>query len=847
MNTYENAADMDFFKEDINTLSKYLILDNMGESMALSKEELSLKKSSWIASLLASSTDEEHQKIALDFGVLSFHYASTTNSVDEYTYKNLLYVITARTGTLPTLTYFNDSLNELESDTISRSDSVLSLELFGERDLYITDDGQTLSRFQNEIWNGFNNNDDIAISGPTSSGKSHIVKEYLQSNISNNEEFEAVYLVPTRALITENSTKLRGIINDIDGDEQIKVLTGAAEEQIDEDVIYILTPERCLNLLEDSEFKPDIIFIDEIQNIGDDSRGVLYEIVNSKLSDKWGDVRIVAAGPFLENGKELLDQSTNRDSSAITTKVAPVLQLRVSITFTKDNGLNISIFTPTGDKVTFDGRFLEHRTWNQAGNMKKTVPSIVRDFSRGNKNLVYCHKSNLAEQWAQEIAEKRDEVEITEEAERVINYLEEQIHPRYPLIDCLKSGVAFHHGKVPELARNAIESMYMKDEFLETVVSTPTLLQGVNLPCQEIFVLKPNKGNKDLSDFDFQNLIGRVGRLSENLFGVVYGVEREGEEWINEQMENTDSQEITSATDQASIEKKEELLDMVAKRDLPVDGDPAVRYTSILLRHKYLRGDNALENYLQTKEFSEPEIESIRSQLDSLLNLEIPKEIVFRNPSIDPVKQDKLYKEVLRNPQFWTFNPSWIDEAYFTGICRKLNAIFEFCADKFEDVYFDNLRDTETHLNFIGYIAEYAHMWINGKSYREIITKRIENASQSEKESTSIRKSIKTINNDVRFVLVKYFKILVDIVDYLLEENYLEEDEVSRHLMDLDTILERGSVDYDEINAMNAGLSRDMARNINIPDDEDIIEYVESNPQKLSDIERIALENKNII
>lgn len=848
MKTYKNAMDVESFREDIKILSKYLVMDNLGEEDRVETEQLTLKKSSWIASLLASSPNEEHQKIALDFGILAFHYATNTQIEGREIFRNLLYVITARTGTLPTLTYFDKNLDELEADTLSTSDSILGLELFGERDVYITDEGQTLSRFQNQIWNGFEDGGDIAISGPTSSGKSHIVKNYLKSNLASNSDFEAVYMVPTRALITENSTTLRGIINNVDRTGEVKVLTGGTEESLDESVIYVLTPERCLNLLENTEFEPDIIFIDEIQNIGDNKRGVLYEIINKKLSNKWSDVRMVAAGPFLENGKELLDQSTGRDSTSVSTEVAPVLQLRVGITFTKDNGMELIVFTPIDEEVTIDVGFLDHRTWNQAGNMKRTVPSVVENFSRRNKNLVYCHKSNLAEQWAQQIAESREKVEISEEAERIIKYLEDKIHPEYPLIECLKSGVAFHHGKVPELARNAVESMYEKDEFLETVVSTPTLLQGVNLPCQEIFILKPNKGDKNLDDFDFQNLVGRVGRLSENLFGVVYGVEREGsDEWIDQQMENTDTQEITPATDKACNEKRGKLLEKIGDENLQVDEDSAIRYTTILLRHKHLNDDASIEDYLQEKGFSTDEIDIVQSELESLLDLEIPTEVVLQNPSVDPVKQNELHKRVLNNPGFWTFNPSWCDENHFIGKCRKLNAVFEFCADKFEDVYFDNLQDTETHLYFIGYVAEYAHMWINGKSYREIINKRIENASESEQRSTSIRKSIKTINDDTRFVLVKYFKILVNILEYLIEEGELSEDEVPRHLLDIDTILERGSANYSEINAMNAGLSRDMARELDIPDDEDIMEYLEANPGELDDIERIALRNKNIL
>lgn len=847
MNTYENAAKVEEFRNDFELLSKYVVLNVLDEEHRVNTEALSLRKSSWIASLLASSPDEYHQKLAIDFGILSYHFSCEVEELNGDVYRNLLYVITARTGNLPTLTYFERSLDSLETNAIQSTDGILGAELFSERDIYITSDGETLSRFQNEIWKGLEEDVDIAISGPTSSGKSHIVKDFLNSNIQAQDDFEAVYLVPTRALITENSSKLRGIISEADRDGEIKVLTGGTEESQEERVIYVLTPERCLNLLENTEFKPDIIFIDEIQNIGDDERGVLYEIINSELSQKWNDVRMIAAGPFLDNGKELLDEATGRDSRPIKTDVAPVLQLRAGIKYKENDDLVVSIFTPDGNKVSIDANFLDHRTWNQSGNMKQTLPTLVDPFSRRKKNLVYCHKSNLAEQWAEELAEGREEVNISYEAERIIEFLQDRIHPRYPLIKCLQSGVAFHHGKVPEVARNAVESMYEEDEFLETVVSTPTLLQGVNLPCQEIFIMKPNKGDKELSDFDFQNLIGRVGRLSENLFGVVYGVEREGDEWVDSQMEEPESEEITSATDKACSEKKDLLLENVGKPELQVELDSSVRYTIILLRHKYLKGGGSLDDYLEEKGFSGDEQSKIQSDLDNILDLHIPDSIVFRNPSVDPVKQNELFKEVISDFSYWTFDPRWISQSHFKSRCRQLNSIFEFCRDDYEDVYFENPQDTETHLDYIGYIAEYAYMWINGKSYRQIIERRIQKAPSYEQESTSIRKAIKTINDDTRFVLVKYYKILVDILEYLIDQNKVNEDSVPSHLLDIDTILERGSYNYDEINAMNAGLSRDMAHTIDIPDDQDIIDYLKQNPDKLTDIERLSLKNKNIL
>jgi hypothetical protein len=846
MSTYKNAEDLDFFEKDFELLSEYIIKDILGKEIDIS-DDLTLRRSAWVASLLSSSSDDSHRNKALDFGVLAYHYAE--KELEETNkYKELLYIIAARAGSLPTMTYFED-FHEINDAVIAGSDGILSLELVGEEWYWEVSEGEFLTKFQKDIWEGLEKEVNLSISGPTSSGKSHIIKQFLNKRISEDDDFEAVYSVPTRALISENATKIRGTIAELGKEDQIEVRTGGASESSQDSVVYVLTPERCLNLIRNQEFQPDMIFIDEIQNIGDDNRGVLYEIVNNKLSDKWPDVEIYGAGPFLKNSSDLLEDSTGRPVEPIETEFTPVLQLKVGLRFLDGKKMRVKIITPSGREKSFDLSAPGGRTLNQAGNMKRTLPSVLENFSRRNKSLVYCHKTNLAEEWAQYLAKERDEANISGDAELVIEYLENQIHPEYPLIKCLRHGVAYHHGKVPEIARDAVESIYEEDNFLETVVSTPTLLQGVNLPCQEIFILKPNKGDKTLSDFDFQNLIGRVGRLSENLMGVVYGVDREGEEWVDEKMKSEGNESVESATDKATSHHKDDLIEAVVKGGINENTEDSVRYTAILLRHKWLKEDEeSVLNYLYNKELEKKDIEEILNNLRGL-SVEIPDDILSNNPSVDPLKQDILFEKVRQNPESWIFDPKYVSEGRFKEICRELNAIFEFSYDKYRNVIFENLSNTETSLNLLGKVVDYAYRWLNGKSYRELIEYRI--ADESEGTSTSIRNVIKTVNDDTRFVLVKYFKLLAESIEVLCDDGHIRDNDINTRFLDLDTMLERGANDYTAINLMNAGLSRSVAIRIKgeIPHGtDDILGYIRRNQNELlNEREKMSLSSKNIL
>ena len=48
------------------------------------------------------------------------------------------------------------------------------------------------------------------------------------------------------------------------------------------------------------------------------------------------------------------------------------------------------------------------------------------------------------------------------------------------------------------------------------------MLEGVNLPADNLFITDYRNGRKDMRPIDFRNLVGRVGRLEFNLHGNVF-------------------------------------------------------------------------------------------------------------------------------------------------------------------------------------------------------------------------------------------------------------------------------------------------------------------------------------
>ena len=108
--------------------------------------------------------------------------------------------------------------------------------------------------------------------------------------------------------------------------------------------------------------------------------------------------------------------------------------------------------------------------------------------------------------------------------------MREYLHKDYYLIDCLKKGVAFHFGKLPQRIREKVETLY-EQKVIDYMFCTSTLLEGVNLPAQNIFILNNTIGLRKFTDVDFWNLAGRAGRLSKELSGNIICVRLDSNKW----------------------------------------------------------------------------------------------------------------------------------------------------------------------------------------------------------------------------------------------------------------------------------------------------------------------------
>ena len=135
------------------------------------------------------------------------------------------------------------------------------------------------------------------------------------------------------------------------------------------------------------------------------------------------------------------------------------------------------------------------------------------NIEKANKNIIYLNRPRDIEKLALRL---KDRSNITNsKIEEIIFTISEFVHPEYKLIDCLKKGIVYHHGGMPEIIRLYVENLFSTHEFLQYIVTSSTLLEGVNIPAEKIFLFSLKKGKGYLSKSNFKNLIGRVNRFSE--------------------------------------------------------------------------------------------------------------------------------------------------------------------------------------------------------------------------------------------------------------------------------------------------------------------------------------------
>jgi hypothetical protein len=382
--------------------------------------------------------------------------------------------------------------------------------------------GATLTDTQYRIAERMRGEDYFSFSGPTSLGKSFILKDAIYDIVrrSDLDQHCVVVLVPTKALIGQTAADLRELLRDV---PEVNIATFPSLplflRKTYPRTVFVLTPERLLRYLSNAVRDIDYLIVDEAQKViaKNDARSSIYYHAIVEATRRFA-TKLVFASPSIRNPELFLELFGKATHGALAVYERTVAQQRYFVDLIDGKQYHLS------------------RVAGGAGHLSEPPQAadaidLITSLSGIRKSIVYINSSAKSAEFALKLAETRPKVDDPRIGALIL-FVREHIHEDYFLIKTLQHGVAFHHGKMPQEVREKVEACFADaGSPLQYVVCTSTLLEGVNLPAKNIFVLNDTHGPSGFGKIDFENLAGRAGRLTHDFSGNVVCVRHESSGW----------------------------------------------------------------------------------------------------------------------------------------------------------------------------------------------------------------------------------------------------------------------------------------------------------------------------
>jgi superfamily II DNA/RNA helicase len=772
-------------KASVNT---YISTDAY-QNCQLDKKELSILISS--ASIASLSADPKLQSLSYEIcsRIIELHALNDQNIILSAD------MILSRIGNFPGRQLLREKFERSDDSsmplTFAMERMIREIENSIESDVSLTD-------FQYKLYQSLESETSLSVSAPTSAGKSFVLNLDLIRRLRSSKKQCIVYIVPTRALVTEVTGRIRNTLRN-ENLNDIIVRTApfpVLNSEKFQGVVFILTQERLLSLLSASKSKTTIslLIVDEAHELQKGKRGILLQNSIDLALAQSPNAAVFFASPLIKNPAYLLNIfSRQKDGSFFTEEISPVSQNIILVSPVSGKPSQIELTLLTGDSTIRVGKAdigfkFRHSVPQQKA---KFAASICRNDE---SVIVFASSAADAEKAAIHTAEHVKNFEASEEILDFVKFLKSEIHPEYPLVESLLKGVGFHYGNMPSIVRTGIERFF-KDGHIRFLCCTSTLLQGVNLPAKHIVIYNPHLGSDPMHRADFRNLAGRAGRLLKEFHGNIWCIRPQ--EWDVKSFAGENLQEIKSAMDTVMMDGGSIIQAITANTTYNIDKDLADAAYSRLY-HELRDGDNSTENIISS--YSTPEnILVLENNIKNLkaLPITIPDTILDSHRSLRPDLLQKLYENIngsQRIEDLILINP------HETGGKLRMIKAISLIHDAF------NINMTEMQNKWISGLA---YDWAWGKPIGEMIKRRVDFVhSKDRRDSTSqiIRDLLQAIEKEVRYSLVKYFGAFEDLLKFSLSSAGLEQKSLT--VAPYHVYLEFGSSDSTTLGLMALGLSR---------------------------------------
>ena len=345
------------------------------------------------------------------------------------------------------------------------------------------DEPVTLHSEQSLVLKHLLDGDNLAVSAPTSFGKSLIIDAYIAIKKPKN----VLILVPTIALTDETRRRLSKKFS-----AEYKIVT-TSEVELGEKNILIFPQERAIQYCDKLE-QLNLLVVDEFYKA-------------SQAFDKERSPALLKA--MLKLGE----------------KAAQKYYLAPNIADLNDNPFTKGM---TFLRMDFNTVFLEkHEEYKEINkDVQKKNDALLRVLGKHEtKSLIYAGSYSGVDSVTTLLIEKTDK-EGGPLLSDFATWLATNYHPNWKLTNLVKRGVGIHSGQLHRSLSQIQVRLFEEEEAgLQTLVSTSSIIEGVNTSAENVIVWSNKKAHLKLDDFTYRNIIGRGGRMFRHFVGKIYILE----------------------------------------------------------------------------------------------------------------------------------------------------------------------------------------------------------------------------------------------------------------------------------------------------------------------------------
>lgn len=338
----------------------------------------------------------------------------------------------------------------------------------------------TLHREQSSVLAKLLDGKNIAVSAPTSFGKSFIIDAFIAAKQPDN----VVIIVPTIALMDETRRRLFKKFS-----EQYTIIT-APDTRLGPKNILIFPQERAFGYLSVLD-AIDLLVVDEFYKASqkhDPERAPSLVKAILKLS------KIAKQRYYLApNIKKLSDNAFTRDMEFLELLDFNTVYLDIQESY-KEFG----------------------------GDVVKKGEKLIEIISPGaQKSLIYAGTYSEIKKIADLVVKKIPPVDRIYTS-HFSKWLRQNYQSDWLLADLVDRAIGVHNGSMHRCLSQLQIKLFEYEDGFDSIVSTSSIIEGVNTSAQNVIVWRSKLGSNNLKDFTYKNIIGRGGRMFKYFVGNIY-------------------------------------------------------------------------------------------------------------------------------------------------------------------------------------------------------------------------------------------------------------------------------------------------------------------------------------